>query len=522
MYAQIDQILKMLADPNDGRPVILVEFLYQICNSGGGMAEFTELTETYERFQGGYIWDWQDKSLEAKDENGSSFFAYGGDFGEAMTEYECPLFMTNNGIVMPDLTWKPVAYEVRQAYAPVYFVKGPWTGKNQYILKNKYMTKDLSGFKFIADLRENGVITASVESPLENITPQSENRIDVAFPEELFANGKEYHIDLTVYDGAGIQISSNQFLLQPGAPSVTDYNCEAKTPLSLKETGGEYIVAGENFEYIFSKNTGTIVKMTKNGEDYLTGGGEVCLDRPRSGLDPTPVWGGVHDEFEFIQRENIKKEVCASALISAGNSAVIIDIVNKFMIQSGDTIPCGAQYRVAADGTVYVSFYVNATMYPKHLQRAGIEFVLPEGFTELEYHGRGEIENYPDRKSCAKLGVYRSTVADRHFPFNPPSENGGHEDTRRVTLINGGGAALIIQSDRPFHFDAHDYTVAACRHAKHDHEIIRCKETILHIDAAHGPIGGDMAWSTTMPKAFSLKGGYYALNFKMSFGRPKE
>lgn len=49
------------------------------------------------RFQGGYVWDWQDKSLLGRTEAGQTFFAYGGDFGETMHDDNCPYFMTNNG-----------------------------------------------------------------------------------------------------------------------------------------------------------------------------------------------------------------------------------------------------------------------------------------------------------------------------------------------------------------------------------------------------------------------------------------
>ena len=37
MYAPIVDIMQMLTDPEDTRPIVLVEYLYQICNSGGGM-----------------------------------------------------------------------------------------------------------------------------------------------------------------------------------------------------------------------------------------------------------------------------------------------------------------------------------------------------------------------------------------------------------------------------------------------------------------------------------------------------
>jgi len=512
MYAPVEQIMSLLTDTSDDRPVILVEFLYQICNSGGGMDKFLMLTETYERFQGGYIWDWQDKALEAKDSRGNSYFGYGGDFNESMTDYWNPLFMTNNGIVMPNLTWKPVAYDVKQAYAPVYFAKG-WR-ENSYILKNKYMKKDLSGFRCVANLRENGVIIKSEEPVLENVPSQSQKNMNISVPFE-YKNGCEYHLDLNIYDVSGYEISSCQFLLKAATPFAVNYDCDVKTAVSLNEDDTRYIVKGNDFKYIFSKQTGNIIHMAKNGKDYLLDCGDLCFDRPRSGLDVFS-WG-FNGEFEVIQRENVEKQTCTNAIISSDSSTGIIDISHSFSIKSGEVIPCGIQYRINRAGGIYVSFYVNASMYAKHLQRAGIEFVLPEGFDSVKYFARGETENYCDRKLSAKLGVYESTVDGLHFAFSPPSENGGHEDARWVILKNNAGDSVKIEGVKPFHFDAHHYTVADCKNAKHDHEIKKCKETVLHIDAAHSPIGSNMAWSTVMPEDMALKNGYYTLDFKMTF-----
>jgi len=51
--------------------------------------------------------------------------------------------------------------------------------------------------------------------------------------------------------------------------------------------------------------------------------------------------------------------------------------------------------------------------------------------------------------------------------------------------------------------------------ATHDHELIRRRETFVHIDAAHGPIGSEMAWSSVMPVGYNLGGGSYCLEFEM-------
>ena len=102
-----------------------------------------------------------------------------------------------------------------------------------------------------------------------------------------------------------------------------------------------------------------------------------------------------------------------------------------------------------------------------------------------------------------------------HFPFTPPAENGGREDVRRVTFETADGARVIMRASRPFHFDAHHYTVCDLRDATHDDEIPVRPETIVHTDAAHAGIGGGMAWSTVMDENVKVTSGEYALEMEI-------
>ena len=111
------------------------------------------------------------------------------------------------------------------------------------------------------------------------------------------------------------------------------------------------------------------------------------------------------------------------------------------------------------------------------------------------------------------MGVYSSTVEQQHFAFIPPSENGGHEKTRYLILENEAGTKLRVSSAEPFHFDVHHNTIEDYQKARHEHELVRRVESFLHIDAAHCPIGGNMAWSTNLDPEERLKGGRYVLDF---------
>ena len=202
MYMPIEGIMRKLCDPTDDRPVILVEYLYQICNSGGGANKFRYLTENYPRFQGGYVWDWQDKGLHAKTEGGTDYFAYGGCFNESYLDKGNPLFMTNNGLILPDLRWKPVAYELKLVYAPVWVEKvydaNPWLStfrRDLVVLKNRSFDESTSDYECEVFLKENGEVIASKGIELPVIEPGGEVQIEVGVPHEV-KDGYEYHVDV--------------------------------------------------------------------------------------------------------------------------------------------------------------------------------------------------------------------------------------------------------------------------------------------------------------------------------------
>ena len=53
---------------------------------------YTRLEKQYDRYQGGFIWDFIDQALWQEQEDGSRRLVYGGDFDERATDY---CFCTN-------------------------------------------------------------------------------------------------------------------------------------------------------------------------------------------------------------------------------------------------------------------------------------------------------------------------------------------------------------------------------------------------------------------------------------------
>ena len=505
MYATCESILEMLADPCDDRPIILVEYLYQISNSGGGMWKFNEMLERFPRFQGGYVWDWQDKSLVGRTADGTRFFAYGGDFGEEMHDDACPYFMTNNGVVMPDLTWKPVAYELKEGYCPVRIFPRPrrsaWDNVPPYetaVVINRDPVHDLSAYRFVGKLLENGVAVKEKELDLPALRPLERAEVNVELP---FAKkpGCRYDLNIeihrrarTFYADADALVGLVQLPQEPGAAGLPALKRE---PSALKR----------DLRLTFDERTGHLTGIEMNGTAYLGGSVAACFDRPISGLDCIPGWGW---EPVFAPARALEEKLLSFTRLDTENGPIW---TAKYAYTSDDTILVDLTYALC-DDALHVDAHFDVGRGFRALPRVGLELPLPAGFEQLTYLGHGPNESYCDRLLSAPFGLYDSTVTAEHFAFNPPSENGGHEGARLIKLTNASGATLTIRPQQDVHFDVRHNTIADYA-AAHEHELPDRPETWLHIDAAHAPIGGDMAWSTGIDRREMPAAGAYHLRF---------
>jgi len=519
MYAPIDAIYDMLTDPDDIRPIILVEYLYQIRNAGGGMYHFRELTERHPRFQGGFVWDWQDKALEVT-KDGVTFLGHGGDFGEAVTDRGNPTYMTNNGVVLANLRWKPVAYEIMQAYAPV-VVKPvsriyPWMVYNwaagRYTVQNRSYTKPLSDYDIKMVLLENGYDVHSIPVNVD-LAPQSKTEVTLKL-DYACKDDCEYFIDFrvtekaaTFYAEAGYEVGRFQYQYSAPKTALVPVIC---TTLGT-ENENSFTLSANGTEAIVDKKSGGL-NLMKNGSLYLQADGIPTLARPCSGMDSHLGWGGMVNAFAWA-----KESVIEAEKVSKHEGTILVRY--KITTNRDDRKLISYvenRYTLQESGELSTEIYFNLNPDLAYVPRAGMEFVLPAGFEKLSYYGLGENDNYSDRQMSAFMGVYDSTVTDQHFPFCPPSVCGGHGETRWVCLENENGKRITFTGLSPFHFDAHHNTTKDYDTAMHDHELPKRAETWLHIDAAHSGIGSNMAWSSHLDPAYLIPATAHHLRFLVS------
>ena len=119
MYAHPAHCAALVDAPeNPHRPLILCEYSHAMGNSNGGLHEYWHLFRTHPHIQGGFIWDWCDQGLKQAMPDGTTRYAYGGDFGPYSYPHDRQFCI--NGLTFPARRPHPALAEVRHLQQPLH------------------------------------------------------------------------------------------------------------------------------------------------------------------------------------------------------------------------------------------------------------------------------------------------------------------------------------------------------------------------------------------------------------------
>lgn len=123
--------------------------------------------------------------------------------------------------------------------------------------------------------------------------------------------------------------------------------------------------------------------------------------------------------------------------------------------------------------------------------RLSLQSLLSPSLENVTYYGRGPIENYPDRKNAAFVGLYSTTVSDMREYYVRAQSMGARTDTRWLTLTDDLGSGIKITADGTLQFSALHYTDADLWDVRYGHLLptIERREVVLNIDCQYRGIG---------------------------------
>jgi beta-galactosidase len=531
MYAGIEYLEKYAKDPKSDRPLIMCEYAHAMGNSTGNLQDYWDVIEKYPILQGAFVWDWVDQGLLKTDENGEKYWAYGGDFGEEGITSDGNFNI--NGLVWPDRTPHPGAYEVKRVYQYIGF-KPTDLKKGLIQITNKYGFTNLSAFNFDWEVMSDGALVQSGKFNIPSLEPGKETQIALDYSKIIPVKGCEYFLNIRasrtdewnsvpedhVY-------ASAQFKL-PVAGATLLVKADPLALLQTKTTGKKLQVSGQDMKLEFDLEKGTLESYLFKGRELIKKGPEPDFWRPLTDND----YGHNMDKELGVWKKAGERSVVLKTDINQ-NELGRVTVTFRYNI-------LGSKNEKIADyTTVYTvlgtSDIIIRNTFKKlnskvpEIPRMGMQFQLPVEFSNLKWFGRGPHENYIDRCTSADVGLYESSVDDQYVPYIRPQENGYKTETRWLTLTDDNGSGIMVSGVPVFCFAAlhniHDDFESPGKISEYrkdaktanTHTInIKPRDLVnLNIDLNQMGVGGDNSWGAYTHPQYRLLADKYEYSFRI-------
>ncbi|WP_141505230.1 glycoside hydrolase family 2 TIM barrel-domain containing protein [Paenibacillus luteus] len=521
MYPSVE----MLIDEGrkaDIRPYLMVEFGHAMGNASGNQQEYWDAVDEYPRLLGGLIWEWADMGILRKTETGESWYAYGGDFGDAPHSGAFCL----DGLLFPDKSIKASLLEYKKVIEPVK-INGTELASGKIIIRNRYSFLSLEHLQGEWQLLRDGEVLdrgwlgplltpagaeETIQLPLAGFERQAagEYWLHVRFVLRHDTSWAEADHEVAWADLPFMKITPGQALatvqpygqfkipvssteetqpaepLIPTAPSMEEDNTEQIADLRIQELADRLRVYGTGFEISFSKVTGWIEAWEVEGHSLLLAGPSLNLWRApldndvhlakewvKAGYDRLTV---TVRNFRILTLEPHNVQISVKTAVGAKGEAMAFRTITIYSIDT--------RGQVCMDVSLEP---LRGNLPP--MPRFGLELRMVNSFNQLSWFGQGPHECYADRKESGKLGIYSGTVAEQFVPYVKPQENGNKNEVRWARMTDETGRGLHFTSEVLFNLSAHHYSTEDMTRTKHVHLLTRLDETIIKLDAAQSGIG---------------------------------
>ena len=501
MYPSVADIEKFLKE-NRNKPFICCEYAHAMGNSCGAMHKYTDLTDREPLYQGGFIWDYIDQSLDKRNRYGEEYQAYGGDFDDRPTDYN----FSGNGIVyggdrMPSPKMQEVKYNYQNISIEIL--------QDRFIVQNKNLFVDTAAFDCVVLLEQEGKLIREA-GVTTDVKPGCSGEFVLPFkvPEKAEA-ATEYAVTVsfrlkkeTFWAEAGHEIAFGQRVWQVQGTTSENSLVQGRK-FSVSRGTHNFGVRGADFEVLFSYGAGGMVS-------YRYGGKELLKTVPRPNFWRAPVdndcgndmmqrygqWklASLYGTTKGVKGENPRIE----------EGAEQVRLTYTYLLPTRPAGQCEVEYLVTGDGTVQISLLYDWVEELGDMPEFGMLLKLDADYENLEWYGNGPAETYADRKKGAKLGIYRNKVADNMAKYLVPQECGNKTEVRYAKLTDKKGRGLLFTADT-MSFSALPYTPHEMENAAHGFELPPVHYTVVRAALGQMGVGGDDSWQAKVHPEYLIQ-----------------
>ncbi|WP_202913779.1 glycoside hydrolase family 2 TIM barrel-domain containing protein [Pararcticibacter amylolyticus] len=481
MYPSVADMTTVDQQETD-KPFFLCEYAHAMGNAIGNLPEYWDYIENKsQRMIGGCIWDWVDQGLNKPGDSKDKYYI-GGDFGDKPNDFD----FCNNGITTPDRKITAKMQEVKKVYQYIKTVPEDLSLGSIKIL-NRYDFLNLKNFDVKwSVLRDGRAVDSGLIVP-QDVRPDDSVELVVPFTNTLDSTS-EYFLNVQYrlvkdqpWADAGFVVASEQLALNKRTelPALDTATAER---LYTSERENIVNISGNDSNIQFDRTTGQLVSLKYNRREMLHDGKGLTFNwyrsinnDPRKYVEPQIKLEG----FTYVYGDERKQVIVRTrytATIPGEKQGIISYSVN---------------YLVSPGGIIDVEATFDNTKDAYRVPRLGLQMSLIPELEQVEWYGRGPMENYADRKAAAYFGVYSTTVDDAGEYYVRSQSMGNREDIRWLKLTDANNEGIKIRSKDKLNFTALHYLDQDLWNAVRVFSIpeIRKPEVILSLDYMQRGIG---------------------------------
>ena len=508
MYTHVPVIREFLKTHRD-KPFICCEYAHAMGNSTGAMFKYTDLTDTEPLYQGGFIWDYIDQSLYAKDRYGEDYQGYGGDFNDRPCDYN----FCGNGIVYGGARdASPKMSEVKFNYQNIQVL----INKNDITVINRNLFTGTEYYRCFAVLQKDGKDIAKKEIHTD-VAPLSQKTYPLPFPD--FSAPGEYAVTISFVLGQDTlwAVSGHEVAFGQGIYKVPQKAAAIHEPFEVIRGYQNIGVRGAHFEALFSVINGGLVSYRFGGKELIKG-----IPMPNFWRAPNDNDRGNNMPARYAQwkiaslylshRGPDGKEFLTPELTVSEKCA---EIKYRYLIPTTPSTECRVTYKVFGDGTITTKLDYDPEKALGDMPEFGVMFKFDADYNRLEWYGLGPDETYWDRSRGAKLGIYSEAVSDNMAKYLVPQECGNKTGVRWAKVMDRKGRGILFHGDELF-FSALPYTPHEIENALHAFDLPKIHYTYVRIARQQMGVGGDDSWGARTHDEYLLDVSRH-MSFEFSF-----
>lgn len=457
------------------------------------------------------------------------FWGYGGDWIDSKVNDN---WFCGNGVVYADGTPSAKLYEVKKVHQEVSFYDDGKIEDGEVRVVNEFLNTNLDNYDITWELKEDDQVINSGTLDL-NTAPQTEEtvQIDLGIDPDTIEENSDYLLNFSVrtkedtaWAEAGFEVAYEQFELEfDPAVKAEALNVSGMNPFTSIEgleddadvlTASGITDQGQEFSFSLNKTTGVLENYTVDGTTLIEKG--PVLNLYRATIDNDGSMGqDLKNIFDTMTDPQV--EVSVPTAKETKDKVILVSLKGDLGINAANQV----DYKFYSNGDIVVtnSLLPNASL--GNLPRVGMKMEVNSDLQNMEYYGRGPVENYSDRNSGSLVDVYNTdengenlTVDGQEFKYLHPQEFANRTDVRWTSLTDENGNGLMIAAEDTMETGATRYQpeamgignrgTSSTSAGRHIYQIEQSENIVWTVDYMQRGLGNNSCGGSTALPAFQV------------------